>query len=172
MTVPNTPVATVETPSQEPVVEEVVEVTEPVVEEPAPEVEPEPEPVEDGTKLSHEDALGALAALRKSEALMRTRLRETEDRYKDAKTPEQVHAVTHALIVENVALSHNLPADLAGLLQGSTREELAAHAKVLSKYAPVAPTEDPELEGGLTPGGDTEDFDPVAAARAVRKNRY
>jgi hypothetical protein len=137
------------------------------------------------SKLSHEDALAALAATRKSEAKYRTRLREAEEKLQNAKTPEEVEAAiaeiktanatdAHALTVENVALKHKLPDDLSKVLadaaQGKTREELEAHATILAKYAPVEEG-DPELSGGLDPSGNPKDFDAKAEAQKMRRQR-
>lgn len=136
------------------------------------------------TKLSHDDALSALAKVRKSEAATRTRLRELESKLSEGKSAEEIEALVeeiknanaveaHNLVVENVALKFNLPEDLATALKGATREELEAHAKVLQKYAPKAePSDDPALGGGLNPLDDDESFDPVKAARSARANRW
>lgn len=146
--------------------------------------EPVEENPEEEPKLSHEDALQALDKTRKSEAKYRTRLREVEAKFEGAKTPEEIAAVieeikgenateARALLVENVALKHRLPDDLASALRGDSREELEAHAKVLSKYVPdEGPSKDPEnLSGGLNPSDDDESFDPAAIARRNRKSR-
>lgn len=146
-------------------------------------VSDEQEPEAEKPGLTLEDATAALSKVRKSEAAMRTRLREIEAKLSEAKTADEVAALTqqikdenaaeqHKLLVENVALKHRLPEDLAATLTGATREELEAHASVLAKYVPKEPTVDPDLTGGLQPdqGGDT--FDPVAAARKARQRRY
>lgn len=142
---------------------------------------------EDGDKpeLTLDDAKAALAKVRKSEAATRVRLREAQEQLENAKTPEEVQAIVDkmkadseaeafALVKENVALKFKIPDDLAATLAGSTREELEAHAKVLAKYLPKEPSNDPELSGGLTPVDDGEDstFDPVAAARKARQRSY
>lgn len=162
----------------------------PVAEEPteettdtgAPEDAPEAEATE--PQLSHEDALAALAKVRKEAAATRLRLRDAETKLSEAKTPEEVEAAieeiknasaneARAMLVENVALKHKLPDDLASALKGDTREELEAHAKVLAKYAPVTDEDDPELEGGLRPGdsGD-EAIDMAAHVTRLRNQRY
>lgn len=133
--------------------------------------------------LSHEDALEALRKVRRSEAKTRRRLREAEQALQAAKTPEEVEQAlakiredsakdARELMLENVALKHGLPEDLAGALKGETREELDAHAKVLAKYVPTAGG-DPDVYGGLDPlSDDSDDLDPAKAARAaLRVNR-
>ncbi|MBB3044896.1 hypothetical protein [Nocardioides soli] len=79
---------------------------------------------------------------------------------------------THALLIENVALKHKLPDELADALKGDTREELDAHAAVLAKFAPQsdedAYEDDPPLEGG---GMRQPTWDPLAEARAARARR-
>ncbi|MEU4155702.1 hypothetical protein [Actinoplanes sp. NPDC026670] len=111
----------------------------------------------------------------------RTQLREVEQKLAQAKSPEEYEAATKALreanaklerdlLVERVARKAKLPEELAELLQGSTEEELQAHAKKLSKFAP-ADDEPGELRGGLDPN-DEDDFDPVKVAHAARRTRY
>lgn len=146
--------------------------------------EPADEDVDDESTLDLTGAKKALSKVRKSEAAMRTRLRDIEAKLADAKTPEQVEELlasvrtenaqeSKALLVENVALKFKLPDDLAEALKGETREELEAHAKVLAKYAPsVDDSDDPDLSGGLDPSGDSGNFDPVKAAREARRTRY
>jgi hypothetical protein len=170
------------------------EITEPAGEdegqEPSTTEANEPDPTEqaensdessEADELTRDDAVAALAKVRKSEAKTRTRLRELEAQFKDAKTPEEVQEIieklaadnageTRALLVENVALKHGLPDELRDVLKGNSRDELEAHAVVLKKYAP---TGDDELEGGLTPGtGDPSGADVADAVKRVRANRY
>lgn len=112
----------------------------------------------------------------------RTRLREVEAKLSEATSPEQVETalgelreanarLERDLLVERVARTAQLPQELAELLQGSTEQELVAHAAKLAKF--VTPTTQPvgELRGGLDPS-DTDDFDPVKAAHAARRTRY
>lgn len=142
----------------------------------------ENESEDEGTKLSREDAIAALKKTRKSEAGYRTRLRELEQKLEQAKTPEEVESLvnetkkasaeeTRALLVENVALAHKLPPELADALKGATREELEAHAKVLAKFAPDDDGEPDNLRGGLDPSDTDDSFDPRAVARANRSRR-
>ena len=151
-------------------------------EEPAE--EPASDEVDEESTLDLEGAKKALAKVRKEAASSRTKLRELEQKFAEAKTPEEFQAAVEqlkadnaaearALLVENVALKHKLPEDLADALRGDTREELEAHAKKLAKYAPVDDSEDPELRGGLDPSGDSDGgFDPEEYARQMRKQRW
>jgi len=184
--VPEETITTEETTEEIEPTEEVVEVTEePTDEPPTEEVEDDGE----DKKLSHEDALKALGKVRGENASWRTKYRDLEAKLAEAKTPEQVEEVvnsmktereaddakraeeTRALVVENVALKHNLPDDLAAALKGDTREELEAHAKVLAKYAPAEETEGPDVSGGLTPGDEDGPFDAKAELRKIRGAR-
>lgn len=105
-------------------------------------------------------------------AKYRTRLREVEKALEERKSPEEVEEIRQALIteretaersllIENVALKHNLPTELAELLKGSTREELETHATALAKFAPQSDEGDEvppgDLNGGLNPGNDGSD---------------
>lgn len=156
--------------------------------DPTPEPEPEPD-ADPEPQLSHEDALKALSKVRGENASWRTKYRDLEAKLAEAKTPEQVEEVVnamktereeddkkrsaeaYALMVENVALKHSLPDDLAAALKGNTREELEAHAQVLAKYVPAEEIEDPEISGGLTPGDEDAPFDAKAELRKVRGRR-
>lgn len=129
--------------------------------------------------------------LREESASYRTKLREAEDRLKEAKTPEEVEAIrqemakeredadkkaaeeAHQLMVENVALTYKLPPKLAKKLAGSTREELEADAKELAEFAPKADDdEDVDLEGGLTPRNrDSDPDDPRELAQKYGRRR-
>lgn len=113
----------------------------------------------------------------------RTKLREMEQRFENAKSQEEYEAAlselreenekqARALLVENVALKYKLPDELAARLQGATREELEADAKALAKFAPSEDGEDPDLSGGLDPfDRDTEPTDPGELARRVNRGR-
>lgn len=106
----------------------------------------------------------------------RTRLRETEAKLAEAKTPEQFAAalaevttknaeLERSVLVNGVAGKHNLPVELAELLKGDDEAALTAHAKTLQKFiakgkAPLA------LGGGLTPGeNEADDNDPRKLAQ-------
>jgi hypothetical protein len=106
---------------------------------------------------------------------------EVEAKFADAKTPEEFEAAVSELKVQNealerqillsnVAAKYELPAALAKRLAGTTPEELEADAKELRKL--VAPAAPESLRGGLDPEDDPDDFDPVKAVQAARRNRY
>lgn len=115
-------------------------------------------------------------------ARYRTRLREVEKALEERKTDEQIEelldglrnereTVERSLLIENVALKHGLPTELAELLKGSTREELDAHALVLAKFAPANENEEVppgDLDGGLNPGNESNDSD-LSPRDRVRK---
>lgn len=116
-------------------------------------------------------------------ARYRTRLREVEKELEKRKTPEEVESLLgelkseretaeRSLLIENVALKHHLPEDLAALLKGETREELDAHALVLAKYAPKPEGDDEvppgDLDGGLNPGSGNSG-DALSARERVRQ---
>lgn len=137
---------------------------------------------DDDKKLSHEDAIAVAKKARSEAADWRTKYRDLEKKFEGAKTPDEIEAViaeikktntdeAHAMLVENVALKHGLPEDLAAALKGETRDELEAHAKVLAKYAPSNEEEEPEGDGGLNPKGGGGAFDPVEHARQARASR-
>lgn len=155
-------------PTNEPVVDEAI--VEPVVDEPANDEVPA-------------DVLRAnLTKANQEAAKYRTRLREVEAALAARKTDEDVESLlnglttTHAtearnLLVENVALKHNLPADLAARLVGSTREELEADALALAKFAPPVESDEVppgDLNGGLNPGNESDD-DGLTPRERVRK---
>lgn len=110
----------------------------------------------------------------------RVKLRETEAKFANAKTPEEFEAAVTELKAQNAALErsillntvaakHELPPALAKRLAGATPEELEADAKELAKLIVAAPE---SLGGGLTPDDGTDDFDPVKASRAARRRSY
>jgi DNA-directed RNA polymerase subunit F len=136
--------------------------------------------------LSHDDAISALKKTRVEAASYRTKVRELEQKFEGAKTPEEIEALVaemrserevseRTLVVENVALKHKLPDDLTQILTasstGKTREELEAHALILAKYAPTEEEPEPDLSGGLRPGGSDSSFDPVETSRRARARR-
>lgn len=119
-------------------------------------------------------------------ARYRTRLREVEKALEERKTPEEVEELrlslitereteTRSLLIENVALKHSLPAELAELLKGETREELEAHATALAKFAPKQESDDVppgDLNGGLNPGNDGGDEgDALSRVRKIKGYR-
>lgn len=121
----------------------------------------------------------ALTKANTEAASYRTKLREAEDKLKDAKTPEEVEAIIKGitedrektereLLIENVALNAKLPKEAWKRLTGKTREELEADAKELVSLLGEADDEGDEitLEGGLTPRNrDDEPSDPRELAR-------
>lgn len=116
-------------------------------------------------------------------ARYRTRLREVEKALEGRKTEEEVNELLanltteretaeRSLLIENVALKHSLPAELAELLKGETREELETHAKALAKFAPKGEDDVPpgDLNGGLNPGNSSDDdgLDPRERVRRIK----
>lgn len=147
------------------------------VEDETEEVE-EPKPEDELPEWAREKLTKANAEA----ANYRTKLREAEKKLADAKTPEELEAAREeirteseqrerSLLIENVALLHRLPKELAERLRGETREELEADAKALAKFADI--DQDPgDLEGGLTPRDtDTESNDPGELARKYGRGR-
>lgn len=138
---------------------------------------------EQDSGLTREDALSALRDTRREAASWRTKFRDLEAQFAEAKTPEEYEAAVEAVrqeaaaearasLVENVALKHNLPSELAALLQGDDRDALDAHAKQLSKFVQAPSANDPDLQGGL--GGDADEGDDLTveqARLAARKRR-
>lgn len=114
----------------------------------------------------------------------RTKVRELEKRLEGAKSEEDIAAIREemkteretserALVVENVALKFELPEELQAVLQGKTREELEAHAKVLQKFVPSPKEVEPDdVSGGLDPSDKDGAFDAVAESRKARARRY
>lgn len=117
-----------------------------------------------------------LAKANREAASYRTQLRELQNTTKDAKTPEEFVAAiadaTTALERELVIAQHDLPADLAPLLAGETREEMEANAKILQRYAQRPPKVN--LRGGLTPDAPANPLagkDPRTLAREFGRRR-
>lgn len=159
---------------------------------------PEGTPAEGGSEAPKEEPKTFdekyVTDLRNEAASWRTKLREAEDKLKDAKTPEELEALrqemakeredadkkaaetAHQLLVENVALKFGLPEKLAKKLTGKTREELESDAKELAEFAPKKADEDNEddtpLEGGLSPRNrDSDPDDPRALAAKYGRRR-
>lgn len=144
--------------------------------------EPEEKESEQETKLSHEDAISALTDVRKEAANWRTKFRDLEAKYANAKTPEEVEAIqaetreasateARALLIENVGLAAGIPKEHHHRLVGATREELEADAKSLSALLPAQQVDDPDLSGGLTPHEGDSTYDAEAALKRVRAMR-
>lgn len=113
-------------------------------------------------------------------AKYRVQLRELSEKYKDAKTPAEIEAVTKELADTNKRLERDLlvervgrdlPDELRALLQGNTEEELRAHAEKLAKFAPAKEIDVDTLDGGLKPGEKPDDFDVKKAATLIRQGR-
>lgn len=152
-------------------------------------------PKPDGDKPAEEPKVfdeAYVTTLRTENASWRTKLREAEDKLKDAKTPEEVEAIrqemakereaddkqaaedAHSLLIENIALKFKLPEAMAKRLSGKTREELEADAKELADLlgADKDAEEDPRLEGGLTPRDrDSDPDDPRGLAQKYGRRR-
>jgi hypothetical protein len=71
-------------------------------------------------------------------------------------------------LIRKVADDAGLPADLAELLQGSTEDELKAHAEKLKKYAPATP-EKPKLKIDPTNPGNAH-LDETREQKKARLN--
>lgn len=155
------------------------EAKEPEAKEPEGKGAQEPEKKPDAPAMSLEDALEEVTKTRGEAANYRVRAREAEEALAKAKTLDEVNEIVakmtsdrevseRALLVENVALKHSLPEALAARLQGATREELEADAKVLAELIPEEPVG--SLRGGLDPdGGEDEPSDPRALARKYNR---
>jgi len=167
-----------DTPAEETPVEET-----PAEETNTPEGGEEQEQEETPNEEVPADVLRAnLTKANQEAARYRTRLREVEAALAERKTPEEVEELRlgliteretaeRSLLIENVALKHSLPAELAELLKGETREELEAHATALAKFAPKQESDDVppgDLNGGLNPGSDGSD-DGLSPRERVRK---
>lgn len=111
----------------------------------------------------------------------RTKFRELEAKFTDAKTPEEFTAAVAELTKANaelarerdvakVARKYKLPDELAEVVQGSTPEEMDAHAKKLARFAGKPAPE--SLGGGLDPDEDQSEFDPVAVVKRNRSTRF
>ncbi|WAB08713.1 scaffolding protein [Streptomyces phage Andris] len=173
-----------ETPSTETTTEETVETppegeTPQGDETPSTEVKPDEKPADES--VPPEVLRKKLTDANAEAANYRTKLRETEAKLSKAKTVEefeaatselrgQIEALERQILLNDVAAKYELPPALAKRLTGSTPEELDADAKELQKL--VAPSQPESLSGGLDPEDDEEDFDPVKAVAAFRRNRY
>jgi hypothetical protein len=134
---------------------------------------------DEGTTLSPDDAVKAVSKLRKENASWRTKFRDLEAKMADAVTPEKIEelrnelaANSRALLVENVALKYDLPAELAERLTGDSREDLEADAKKLVKFVTAkGATSADDLSGGLDPSSDDGEFDAQEYARNMRRRK-
>ena len=116
--------------------------------------------------------------LRTENASRRTKANTLQEQLNTAKTPEEFEAATAAfngtvleLERQLVAVSFDLPPELAGRLQGTTREELEEDAKKLQKFS-TARKPQRRPSGGLDPADDADNSDVEAAiAAALRTGR-
>lgn len=116
--------------------------------------------------------------LRSENARRRTEYREMADRYKDAKTPDEIDKIVSeygtkisALERELTIAQHtaDLTPELREFVTGDTEEEIKAsvervRAAFTANHEAPAPHRNPP-SGGLDPSGDTSDMDPRALAR-------
>lgn len=147
----------------------------PATEKPAAEQEPAPAPAEtpgdgkpdpwEGLPETHAWVKESHAQANREAANYRTQLREAQEKYKDAKTPEEFAEITSALEHKNnildAARKYKVSDDDLEFLTGKTPEDLARQAEKLAKRAaaaavepvtpPVVVTKVP-LAGGVQPG--------------------
>lgn len=115
-----------------------------------------------------------LEKVRSEAAGYRTRLRDVEQQL-ETRVSELTSAqsdLERQVLIAQAARRHQLPDDLAALVQGADAEAIEAHAATLARYA--GGTHEPgPVSGGLNPT-DTDEggFDPVAVALAARAARY
>lgn len=124
-----------------------------------------------------------LKEVRAEAAGYRVKLREAVQKLEQAKSTEEFEAavselreqneeLSRQILISEIAREHELPKELADVLQGATEEELKAHAETLKKFAPAKkPKKKVEVSGGLTPDEDNDAFDPVALVQANRTRR-
>ena len=126
-----------------------------------------------------------LETTRREAAAARVTARETADKYKDAKTPEEFEALRAELVskaeaaeraaaLAAAARKHSLSDELTEFLTGSTPEEIEAQAAKLAAIA--APAAAPVItklppSGGTKPTEDAGEMDGRAAYRAWKKRR-
>lgn len=152
-----------------------------------PEGENTPDPSKEAEKPTEDElpewARKELTKVRNEAANYRTRLRDAEDKLKDAKTPEEFEvaiaefkasnaALERSLLVTKVAAKYELPEALAARLQGDDEAAIEADAKSLAALVTTAKSTPESLSGGLTPGESDDEFDPVAVAHEAKKRRW
>lgn len=124
-----------------------------------------------------------LSRVRREAARYRTERNDFRDKFKDAKSPEDVAALVAAhdaktaaleldLTRERVARKAGLPDDLAERLRGSDETELEADAKALQKYASPAKRGGDDPKGGLDPTDEPEDTNYDELANDLRALSY
>lgn len=133
---------------------------------------------EDDSDLTVSDYRSIVKQLRSENAKHRKSKKELVQKLESAKTDDDIakavneaKAETRQLLVENVALKHNLPGELAEVLKGDTRDELEEHAKRLSKFVQTSSGSDPNLEGGLDPTSDADSSNVADAVKRARRRR-
>jgi hypothetical protein len=146
-------------------------------------IEDDPDPDEDDDKKLPEWAEKELKEVRAEAAGYRVKLREAIQKLEQAKSPEEYETavselrdendkLSRQILINEIAREHELPKELADVLQGATEEELKAHAETLKKFAPPKkPKKKVEVSGGLTPDEDNDAFDPVALVKQLRSAR-
>ena len=115
-----------------------------------------------------------LETTRREAAAARVSARETAEKFKDAKTPEEVEALRNEMAAQVAAIErkatlveavhkHNVPENLVEFITGNTPEEIEAQAVKLASVAAsaVTPTVITKLPpaGGTTPAGDQAELD-------------
>jgi len=157
-----------------------------VTPDPATPTDPPADVEKDKPDLTAEQLKVELTRVRAEAAENRVKRREAETALAEAVkgTPEQVAAAV-AEYQEKIATMEtqqlrasigrrfDLPDALVPLLQGTTEDELKAHAKTLA--ALVSPGDAGNASGGLTPDEDEDGiYDPrkLASAMRVQRKRY
>jgi hypothetical protein len=155
-------------------------VTDPAAAPPAPPATTPPAPTNNVDELP-EWARKAIEKGNTEAATYRTKLRDAEAKLGAAKSQEDIDAAIAELKTSNAKLERDLlvatvgadlPPELRELLKGETEAELKAHADVLRKFAaPAGPTPPSNLNGGLDPTKNKDEFDPEAFANDWRSGR-
>jgi hypothetical protein len=153
-----------------------------------PEDKPEAGDDEDVEDLDVERAKEKITKANAEAKNLRNRLRDAEEKLKNAKSPEEVDEIIKQLqadretaeadlLRENVALKFKLPEKAIKRLAGSTREELEADAKELADLFGTHEDDDEDLhlEGGLEPrdreAADSDDPRVLAKKYSRRSKR-
>jgi hypothetical protein len=140
---------------------------------------------EDSEELDLPRAKDKIAKANAEAKNLRNRLRDAEEKLKNAKSTEEVDEIVKQLqtdretaeadlLRENVALKFKLPEKAQKRLAGTTREELEADAKELADLFGSEDDEDINLEGGLSPrgrGDEASDPRSLAKKHGARRRR-
>jgi len=128
---------------------------------------------DEGVEGLPEWAQKVIKDLRTENASRRSKAITLQEQLNAAKTPEEFEAASTAfkdtvLELERklVAVSFDLPDELAERLKGSTREELEEDAKKLQKFS-TARKPQRRPSGGLDPADDADNSDVEAAVASV-----